>query len=101
MCYQCYRRFMTSIGVRELRQNASVFLARVRNGETIEVTDRGVPVALLTPVPTDPLARLVAAGELGPAARAGAWRDLVPLPLEPGRPTPSEVLAQLRDAEDR
>lgn len=92
---------MKSIGVRELRQNASVFLARVRTGETIEVTDHGVPVALLTPVPTDPLAKLYAAGEIVPASDPGSWRDIVPLPAVPGLPTPGEVLAQMRDAEDR
>lgn len=37
------------IGVRELRQNASRYLDRVRAGETVEVTDRGKLVALLTP----------------------------------------------------
>ncbi len=42
---------MTSIGVRELRQHASRWLARVRAGESITVTDRGTPIALLVPVP--------------------------------------------------
>ena len=42
---------MDRIGVRELRQNASKYLARVEKGETLEITDRGRPVALLTPVP--------------------------------------------------
>lgn len=38
--------------MRELRQHASRYLARVANGESIEVTDRGRPVAHLVPVPT-------------------------------------------------
>lgn len=42
---------MTSIGVRELRQHASRWLARVRAGESITVTDRGTPIARLVPVP--------------------------------------------------
>ena len=41
---------MDRISVRELRQNASRYLARVANGERLEVTDRGHPVALLVPV---------------------------------------------------
>ena len=41
---------MTTIGVRELRQHASRWLARVRAGESITVTDRGTPVARLVPV---------------------------------------------------
>jgi prevent-host-death family protein len=38
------------VGVRELRQNLSVYLARVIAGETLEVTDRGHPVAVLAPL---------------------------------------------------
>ena len=44
---------MEAIGVRELRQHASRYLERVRQGETLEVTDRGRPVARLVPVSTD------------------------------------------------
>ena len=53
------------MGVRELRQNLTVYLRRVTAGETLEVTDRGRPVALLTRVPaaTSPLQRLIAAGK--------------------------------------
>ena len=40
---------MDRIGVRELRQHASRYLARVKAGETIEVTDRGRLVARLVP----------------------------------------------------
>lgn len=39
------------VGVRELRQNLSVYLKRVLKGETLEVTDRGEPVAILAPLP--------------------------------------------------
>ncbi|HXI18655.1 MAG TPA: type II toxin-antitoxin system prevent-host-death family antitoxin [Chloroflexota bacterium] len=39
------------VGVRELRQNLSVYLRRVEAGETLRVTDRGRPVALLGPLP--------------------------------------------------
>jgi prevent-host-death family protein len=53
---------MDRIGVRELRQNASKYLARVGCGETIEITDRGRAVALLVPVPEDPWQKLVASG---------------------------------------
>jgi prevent-host-death family protein len=53
---------MERIGVRELRQHASRYLARVATGESIEVTDRGRPVALLVPVPTDPWEEMIASG---------------------------------------
>jgi prevent-host-death family protein len=38
------------VGVRELRQNLSVYLARVIAGEVLEVTDRGHAVAVLAPI---------------------------------------------------
>ena len=41
---------MNRVGVRELRQNLSVYLRRVRGGEPLEVTERGVPVAVLQPL---------------------------------------------------
>ena len=87
---------MASVGVRELRQRASELLRRVAAGETIEVTDRGRPVALLTPLPeAGPLASLRAAGEV--SAAAGDLADLPPpLPLEPGQEPPSAVLERLR-----
>ncbi len=87
---------MTSVGVRELRQRASELLRRVSAGETIEITDRGRPVALLSPLPEgSPLERLRASGEIVPAA--GDLNDLGdPLRLGPGVETPSATLARLR-----
>jgi prevent-host-death family protein len=87
---------MTSVGVRELRQRASELLRRVEGGETIEVTDRGRPVALLTPVPEgEPLERLRAAGEV--SLPVGDLVELpAPLRLEPGQEAPSVVLERLR-----
>ena len=41
------------VGVRELRQNLSVYLDRVKEGERLEVTEHGRPVALLVPLPDD------------------------------------------------
>lgn len=59
------------VGVRELRQNLSVYLARVIAGERLEVTDRGNPVAMLIPIrPGATLVeRLVAEGRAIPATR--------------------------------
>jgi prevent-host-death family protein len=89
---------MTSVGVRELRQRASELLRLVQGGETIQITDRGRPVALLAPLPEgSPLERLRAAGESAPAE--GTLDDLPP-PLRSGRSElPSAVLARLRNDE--
>ncbi|HMD34502.1 MAG TPA: type II toxin-antitoxin system prevent-host-death family antitoxin [Vicinamibacterales bacterium] len=70
------------IGVRELRQSASVYLRRVQAGETIEITDRGVPVAVLAPLPR-PMARLeqlIAEGKATPAQ--GDLLELRPIRLK-------------------
>ena len=87
---------MTSVGVRELRQRASELLRLVEAGETIEVTDRGRPVAVLAPLPNvGALDRLRAAGEINAAVTEF---DDLPEPLQPtpGMPLPSEVLERLR-----
>ena len=87
---------MTTVGVRELRQRASDLLRRVDRGETIEITDRGRPVALLTPVPdVGGLESLRAAGEVDAASADPS--DLPPLiDLPAGVDSPSAVLARLR-----
>jgi prevent-host-death family protein len=87
---------MVSVGVRELRQQASGLLRLVQQGETVEITDRGRPVALLTPIPEgSPLERMRAAGDVETATA-----DLDDLPellvLPPDAELPSRVLARLR-----
>lgn len=90
---------MTSVGVRELRQRASELLRRVEQGETIQVTDRGRPVAVLAPIPGGgALEKLRAAGETVPPS-AGLGDLPEPLALEAGQERPSEVLRRLRTDE--
>lgn len=86
---------MTVVGVRELRQRASDLLRLVESGETIEITDRGRPVALLTPLPGgSPLERLRAIGDVEPAT---VDLDELPDPLRSrAAEPPSAVLARLR-----
>ena len=55
---------MERVGVRELRRQASAILRRVAAGETVEVTDRGRPVAILLRTMPSGLARLEAEGLL-------------------------------------
>jgi prevent-host-death family protein len=90
---------MESIGVRELNQNTSQVLARVRGGESIEITDRGHPIARLVPVGDDrsSLAKLVAAGR----AVAPTSTGRVPLPPKLGEDNVdvAATLASMRDEE--
>lgn len=90
---------MASVGVRELRQRASELLRLVEQGETVEITDRGRPVALLSPLPEgSPLDRMRAAGEVEGASEDPG--DLPPpLVLPAGVDSPSAVLARLRRGE--
>jgi prevent-host-death family protein len=87
---------MTSVGIRELRQRASELLRLVERGEIVEITDRGRPVARLTPVPQgSPLELMRAAGEIEPASED--LDDLPePLALPEGIEAPSAVLERLR-----
>jgi prevent-host-death family protein len=41
------------IGIREIRQDASIILARVEEGEEFIITNRGLPVARLIPMDID------------------------------------------------
>lgn len=91
---------MERVGVRELRQNASAVLRRVMDGETVEVTQRGRPVAMIVPLPepADLIDRLVSEGRARPAK--GKLSELPPpLKLPPGSKLPSEVLEELRSDE--
>ena len=89
----------TRIGIRELRQHASVYVDLAEKGYTVDITNRGRLVAQLVPVrePGSPLERLIAAGIIEPAEEGGGVTDLDPYPAPPSdQPTASEILSQLR-----
>jgi prevent-host-death family protein len=66
---------MDRIGIRELRQHASRYLDRVKGGESIEVTDRGRPVALLVPHHEERWQDLIASGQVVAATSSGHVLD--------------------------
>lgn len=95
---------MDSIGVRELRQNASRYLERVKRGESIEVTERGVPIAVLAPMPVVKKTRideLIEQGILIPGeGNLDAWLAAhPPEPMDPNYDGPSiaQILHELRE----
>ncbi len=84
------------VGVRELRQYFSVYLARVVKGETLRVTDRGRPVAILAPLSESATLaeRLVASGRA-----VAATRDLRDLPALPAD-IPADLASRVQQALD-
>ena len=97
------RQHTARVGIRELRQNLSVYVKRVREeGRAYEVTERGEPVARLTPLedrPTSIYEQMVADGRITPATRR--FEDLPP-PVKLARARPlSEVLQEMRDEDPR
>lgn len=60
---------MKRCGVRELRQNASALLREVADGQSIEITSNGHPIAQLIPATPDPWTALIASREIAPARR--------------------------------
>lgn len=96
------RRAAKRIGIRELRQHASVYVDLAEKGQIVEITNRGRLVARLVPAEEaeSPLERLIAAGVLRPAEEPGNLLDIEPGPPVPeGQPTASEILLQMREEE--
>jgi len=72
-----------TVGVAELRRNLSKHLRRVRDGESLIVTDRNRPVAELGPLRDreSALDALIAEGKVVPPARPGPL-DFDPVKLD-------------------
>jgi prevent-host-death family protein len=88
---------MDRIGVRQLNQQTSRVIERVKQGHVVEVTERGRLVARLVPVTsaTGLLERLVAEGR----AVAPTMGGPPPMPPEIGDPT-IDVAAALAEARE-
>ena len=88
------------MGLRDLRHHTSEVLARVRHGETVDVTEHGRLIARIVPVgerePTPILARLVASGRAALASRPGYRPRMRP---GDGSDQLSGTLAAMRDEE--
>lgn len=89
---------MTTVGIRELRQNASAVLRKVAAGETIEVTDHGHPIARIVPLHAErTLDQLVAEGRA--TESQGDLLALQPAAPAKGKPHLSAVLEDMRGDE--
>lgn len=89
------------VGIRELRQNLSVYVREVRErGRSYEVTEHGRPVARLTPLtdaPMTTLDRMIVDGRATPA-KADIASLPPPAPARGGKPL-SQILQEMRDEE--
>ena len=88
----------TTVGVRELRQNLSIYLDRVKQGAALQVTEHGRVVAVLRPVPPNASRYdiLLAQGLITPATKS--IRDLPPpRKMPPGSRPMSEILDEMRE----
>ncbi|HEX5742097.1 MAG TPA: type II toxin-antitoxin system prevent-host-death family antitoxin [Pilimelia sp.] len=92
-----YSGGVEQIPMRALNQDTAGVLARVQNGEVVEVTNRGRPIARIVPIGAEELNDLVASG----AALAPTIREPFPMPVFPsvGESDAGALLAELRDEE--
>ena len=73
------------VGIRELRAHLSRYLDRVRDGEEIVVTDRGKPIARISPANgRSRIDELIAAGIITPAPNTGPRRLPKPIKITGG-----------------
>ncbi|KQN84393.1 type II toxin-antitoxin system Phd/YefM family antitoxin [Arthrobacter sp. Leaf69] len=84
---------MTTIPHRELRNQSSKILERVKNGETIDVTNNGEITATLIPPSASPFERLLLAGQVRPAAGV---IDFQAMPRVRQAAGTADILADLR-----
>ncbi|UVO13469.1 type II toxin-antitoxin system prevent-host-death family antitoxin [Mycobacterium sp. SVM_VP21] len=88
---------MSEVPVRELNQNTSGVLARVKRGEQLEITERGTVIARLVPATEDPLTEMIRSGRLRPATVSGpAPRPSGPVITDHEA---GELLREMRDDE--
>lgn len=85
------------MGVRELKDGLSRALRQVRQGETVEVTDHGRPIARIIKASPSHPPQMAGEDRLIPPDEEGDLLDLwPPPPLEAGERLGSEILADLR-----
>lgn len=93
--HKAYSDHMESVGVRDLKASLSRYLRRVKGGETIVVTERGVPIAQIVPsgIP-EHIGKLMAEGRI-----TWSGESFVPpkrvVKLKPGPPL-SDYIAEDR-----
>jgi prevent-host-death family protein len=88
---------MSEVPVRTLNQDTANVLARVKRGEEIDITERGVVIARVVPAVAEPLRRLAATGKLRLPTATGP----MPRPRGPVRTDHEggQLVSEMRDDE--
>jgi prevent-host-death family protein len=88
---------VNAVSVRVLNQETAGVLARVKRGEEIDITERGVVIARIVPAEPSPVAHLIGTGKLRLPSVAGR----MPRPKGPVRTTDEagELVRRMRDEE--
>ena len=84
-----------SVGVRELRQDASQILDLVKAGQVIEITEHGVAVAKLVPISKSTYEEYLEAGLIIPAANPDHTFD-IPSKRLTGSRSSTQLLEMMR-----
>jgi antitoxin (DNA-binding transcriptional repressor) of toxin-antitoxin stability system len=89
------------MGIREVTRNTSKVIHRAAAGETVLITERDRPIAMLVPLPStgDPrVDELIREGKLTPASNPGGVAALLAItPVEPSDISDTaEMVSQLR-----
>lgn len=90
------------VGVRELKSGLSAYLRRVRQGQSLVVTDRGEPIAEINPIKADTgietrLLKLAAEGRVTLPVR-NALKPFKPIRIRGGKLLSTVII---EDREDR
>lgn len=92
---------MESVSVRDLKNQLSAYLRRVKSGTRLVVTDRGRPIAELGPVSNEKLSseehlrKMAEAGEIIPPHGKG-FSDFKPIAIK-GAPLSQTILEERRE----
>jgi prevent-host-death family protein len=95
--FRYYNSSVEQVPMRELNQDTAGVLARVENGETVEITSRGRAIARIVPLIADPLMDLVNARIVIPATIPGP----IPMPTQAaaGGTDAGQLISTMRDEE--
>jgi prevent-host-death family protein len=91
-------QMQTEAGVRELKTHLSTYLRKVKAGETIIITERGVPVGRIVPIAQTEESQLAALQAAGLVEWDGnALLPLVPVAKNSAQLTVAELLLEDRE----